>query len=144
MTVNVRLKQRRRRSTHKKQLRRWPKVKNDSISMSSDSSLSGNTRHQAGLRRAEHPHPSRVPPRPILQTPHTGKPLHSPAWLLVDPPHTTPPYSPTPLESAKEGLVSLVSRGTVNYALLFRAAYFWCHPPLLFILDFSFSFMAKE
>ena len=28
--------------------------------MSSDSSLSGNTRYQAGPRRPEHPHPSRV------------------------------------------------------------------------------------
>ena len=80
---------------------RWPEAKNNSIAMSSDSSSSGNTGHQAGLRRPEHSYPPRVPPHPI--PPRTVKPLYSPAWLLADPPHTTPPYSPTPLGVIQRG-----------------------------------------
>ena len=42
------------------------------------------TRHQARLRRPEHPHQPGVPPNHILF--HTGKLLHSPAWLSLTPP----------------------------------------------------------
>ena len=69
---------------------RFPKAKNRSIAMSSDSSSSGNTRPRAGLRRPKHPRPSRAPPHPIL--PHTGKHLQSLAWLLVDPPKRPPRF----------------------------------------------------
>ena len=75
--------------------------------MSLDTPSSGNTGHQAVLRRPQHPHPSRVPPHPMPS--NTGKRLRSPAWLLVAPhPPTT---HPLPLGVSQRGFGFVVFFG---------------------------------